>query len=921
MNDSKKTKQQLITELKHLRSYVQDLEAREAEDNISDIFYHYDKIGEPLSNANWYVLVVDVDWNVMYINRSLQEMLHRSAHSVKNISWIDTYVPEEERQEVLEKFDKMLEKQIPESIQYHVVIENGSQCLVNWYLTPIKQNDGSIKGILAVGEDVTIKNRNIKINSILLNIADAAVQIKDLKSIFSRVRELLSEIIDTRNCIIALYNPARQELSVIRREEKKDKYANIPLGASLTAYVVKTGESLYATEKVIDSLVEQKKVKLYGSKPKIWLGVPIKIRKQVRGVITFQSTESETDFSPDDITMLEFIANHLAIVIDRKRGMEELEDIQEQYSILTEKTGQVLYDYDVISGKIKWTGAIKKVTGYSPVEYQKIDIDKWAALIHPDDKELALKNLDVAQKKCTSYNFEYRLRRKDHTYRYISDHGVFLADAQNKAYRMLGTMIDITKRKRVEDDVRLEKDRAQKYLDVAGVIIIALNTEGIVTLINRKGCQVLGYEKEEVVGKHWFSTFLPERLTQNVESVFAKLMKDGVENVEYFENPVVTKSGQEKMVAWYNTLLVDEGGTVVGTLSSGEDVTSRREAEEALAFEQYLLATLMDSIPDNIYFKDKKSRFIRINQAMAEYVGLDDPAFAIGKTDQDFFMDEHANESITDEQYVMSTRKPIISKVEKEIWPDGQTTWVSTTKVPLYDRARQVIGTIGISRDITKRKRAEDQIIASLKEKELLLKEIHHRVKNNLQIISSLLNLQAVKLKVENPNIADKILETQSRVKSMALIHEKLYQSYDFAKIHFNEYINSLAMYLIQSFNIPTDKIYINVSGGDMQVGIDTAIPCGLIVNELITNALKHAFPDKRTGKIDVEILPGQEVCKFVICDNGIGLPQDFDFRNSESLGLQLVNTLVEQLEGEITLDRSQGTKFIIEFPNECQSK
>jgi len=305
MNDSKKTKQQLITELKQLRSHMQNLKAGDAEDNISDIFYlDYEQIGEAMNNATMLALVLDTDYCVVYFNRLLQEILNCPARNVNNMSWIDSFVLEEERPHVLEALDKTLKGGSPVSIQYSVFAEKGSTYLVDWHLTPLKKNDGSVTGILAIGENITLKNRNRKINSILLQIADAAVQTKDLKSLFTRVRALLSEVINTRNCIIALYNPERKELSVIRREEKKDKYTNIPLGASLTAYVVKTGKSLYATGEIIDSLVDQKKVKLYGPKPKIWMGVPIKIRNQVRGVITFQSTEGETVYSSIDITML-----------------------------------------------------------------------------------------------------------------------------------------------------------------------------------------------------------------------------------------------------------------------------------------------------------------------------------------------------------------------------------------------------------------------------------------------------------------------------------------------------------------------------------------------------------------------------------------------------------------------------------------
>jgi len=225
----------------------------------------------------------------------------------------------------------------------------------------------------------------------------------------------------------------------------------------------------------------------------------------------------------------------------------------------------------------------------------------------------------------------------------------------------------------------------------------------------------------------------------------------------------------------------------------------------------------------------------------------------------------------------------------------------------------KVVNIVGIARDITERKQAEEKIKASLKEKELMLREIHHRVKNNMQIISSLLNLQAQNIK--DKESLEMFKESQNRVRSMALIHERLYQSKDFTRIDFADYVQGLISHVFTTYRVSPSPLTVKVDTKDMLLDINTAIPCGLIINELISNSMKHAFPDGRKGRLTVSMKRiNKKKIELMISDTGIGFPEDIDFRNTDTLGLQLVITLVEQLDGTIELDRSKGTAFKIIF-------
>lgn len=216
--------------------------------------------------------------------------------------------------------------------------------------------------------------------------------------------------------------------------------------------------------------------------------------------------------------------------------------------------------------------------------------------------------------------------------------------------------------------------------------------------------------------------------------------------------------------------------------------------------------------------------------------------------------------------------------------------------------------------EVAERKRAEELVRASLQEKEVLLKEIHHRVKNNLQIISSLLSLQSIQ--IDDERLMTMFFESQNRVRSMALVHERLYQSSNLAQIEFGEYIRQLATQLFKTYQPNLGQVALKV---DVQpavaLAIDEAVPCGLILNELVSNAFKHAFPGGRPGEVCLVLsCEDNERVVLQVGDNGIGFPETLDFRQTDSLGMQLVNMLTEQLNGTVKLDQHDGTVFQIVF-------
>lgn len=281
-------------------------------------------------------------------------------------------------------------------------------------------------------------------------------------------------------------------------------------------------------------------------------------------------------------------------------------------------------------------------------------------------------------------------------------------------------------------------------------------------------------------------------------------------------------------------------------------------------------------------------------------------------------------------------RKPVITNdylpggPHSKGLPEGHVSITRHLNIPIFDNG-QIVVVAGVGnkpdpydlRDIRElvllmegmwrllqRKQAEDQLKLSLAEKEVLLKEIHHRVKNNLQIVSSLISLQSGVTTQENVRAA--FQESQDRIRVMAMIHERLYQSGDIARVDFGEYLGNLTAYLKASYRPRSVDVQIDVR--DILLGIDRAIPCGLIINELVSNAFKYAFLEDRPGTLRISMRKEGEAILLTVEDDGPGIPFGFDVRNTPTLGLQLVNALVGQLDGELAMFGTKGTKFEIRF-------
>jgi PAS domain S-box-containing protein len=347
--------------------------------------------------------------------------------------------------------------------------------------------------------------------------------------------------------------------------------------------------------------------------------------------------------------------------------------------------------------------------------------------------------------------------------------------------------------------------------------------------------------------------------------------------------------------------------------SARNEIAQREKIEKNLIKSRKHFKKIFDNSPIGIFHSSIEGKFIEVNKALADMLKYESPEELISMVNRGHISNiyvERDKRSRIIEEALIDTEWHFY---ENEFYrKDGSIMTSELSFRLIRDQGESPKYMEGFIVDITERKKAENYMKNSLKEKELLLKEIHHRVKNNIQIITSMLDLQ--KYFVDQQETITILTESQNRVKSMATIHEMLNQS-DLININFSDYIYNLVSELCYTYSL---KFKINpiIDVGEIYLNIETAIPCGLIINELVSNSLKYAFPDHKDGEIKIELKEQKDrELTLIVSDNGIGFPGDLDYKDVKtSLGLKLVNMLIDQIDGTIELDRSQGTKFIIKF-------
>lgn len=460
------------------------------------------------------------------------------------------------------------------------------------------------------------------------------------------------------------------------------------------------------------------------------------------------------------------------------------------------------------------------------------------------------------------------------------------------------------KEKKLKENENKYRKIFNNEFDMIHINIIKNGIPGKFIDVNKVGIERLGYTYNE------FLNMTPADITAHENQSEVQKNAYNIFEKGYYEFEIIqqAKNGRKIPVEVKSTLIELKGEKVV--LSITRDITESKKAEQALKESEKKYRDLAELLPQTVFETDLNGTITFVNRVGHQIFGYTPVELNKGINMIQILVHEDRARAIKNNQRILNGERLPFGEFTA-LKKDGNTFPIIVNTNPIIQEDK-IMGLRGILVDITELKDAENKIKSSLKDKEVLLKEVHHRVKNNMQIISSLLNLQIGYLNDEDA--INVLKESQDRVKSMAMIHERLYLSKDLAQINFTDYIQNLVSNLFHSYNIKESQITPILKIEDVNLNIETAIPCGLIINELISNCLKYAFPNKMMGEIIITLKSIEDMFELNICDNGIGLPENININTIKTLGILLVKSLTEQLDGKISIKRRNGTQFKIIF-------
>lgn len=654
-----------------------------------------------------------------------------------------------------------------------------------------------------------------------------------------------------------------------------------------------------------------------------------------------------------------------AVVTERRRADAAEQEQRERFEVTLASIGDAVIATDT-QGRVTFMNPVAEaVTGWSQTQALGKAIPEVFPIINEHTRQVVDNPVSRVMREGTVAGLANHtlLIARDGTERPIDDSGAPIRDREGRLLGVVLVFRDITERRRAEE----AQARLAAIVESSEDAIIGKTLEGIITSWNRGAEQTYGYTAAEVIGRS-VALLVPPGHPNDIPEILTRLARG--EPIDYYETLRVRKDGQVIPVSLTISPIRNPAGTLIAASAIARDITVRRQAEaeaERRRRETELLAEFAQSVSASLDLDIVLQRvlagaqelckseraFIVLREPDSEvmvgryeigtphmgYAGLRiEPGKGLGGqvilTRRPWRTDNYAIDPLFSKEYLAGARAEgniAVLAVPILIGPhvEGLFYLSNPPSRPFTDRDEEVLLELATDaafaiqnaqlyraaqEEISRRAQAEEQLTGSLQEQEVLLKEVHHRVKNNLQIISSLLELQSDA--IHDPRLLELFRDSQSRIRSMALVHETLYQSQDLARFDVAPYVETLSVQLFRSYGADLQRITLRTEVERVVLNIDSVIPCGLILNELLTNAIKYAFPPGQTGEIRVALhVDADQRVTLVVQDTGIGFPEDLDFRHTDSLGLQLVSMLTTQLGGTIELEREGGTRFTLTFP------
>ncbi len=485
-----------------------------------------------------------------------------------------------------------------------------------------------------------------------------------------------------------------------------------------------------------------------------------------------------------------------------------------------------------------------------------------------------------------------------------------IAEYDPERSMVIGVLQNVTSLSKTEEKARREHLFLKTLIDNIPDPVYFNDLEGRKIIANRADIENIGLvDKEEALGKTDLELF-PGEVGERGHGDNLVVIESG-EPIFNREESFARADGGKRWLLTSKIPLRDYQGAVIGLVGIGRDITERKKAEDEVAQERIFLKTLIDNLPDPVYFKDLSGRKTISN--IASFHGKEQSAEndQLGKTDFELFPPEIAMRGQEDDRQVFAG-KPIINREEDFLDEDGTVHWLLTSKVPIRNAQGEIVGLVGVGRDITVQKRLEESLRRNAEQKSMLMKELEHRVKNNLSVIVSLLNLEMDAMGDESAKLV--LRSAIGRIDSISSAYERLYMSDDLATVDMRVYVERLVDSIHGAMDPGGDRLRVTKSLADLKLDAAHAVPVGLILNEMMTNAFKYAYPDSEGGEIRVSLEEAGGLVRLTVADDGTGLPAGLEPATASSTGMMIMSMLARQLGGELRFAPGKGTEASLSF-------
>lgn len=754
--------------------------------------------------------------------------------------------------EIKKVFEEGIELFIPElNIESYETKPNAKW--VSQYFCPIRDGKGNVLQVLSMTTDITERKLAEKSQSALYRIVEVSHSAENLGELYKRIHEIIGELMYAKNLYLALLDEDTQMMSFpYSVDEYVENRKPYKIGKGLTGYVIRTGSPLLFSPETKQRLMKELDIQPVGHSALDWLGVPLKKGDKTFGAIVVQSYNEDIRYNEHDKEILTFVSQHIADALERKSAQDAIKENEERTRLIIDTALDAVVSMDSDGKVIGWSPRAEDIFGWKVNEVLGKNMSE---IIVPsryrESYKIGLEHFKkTGEGRLLNKRTEIEALHRD-GYEFPIEMSITPVSRGDK-YTFSAFIRDITDKKKIEKENNLLFEAGKS---LAAVLDINTLYDLVMEIISKVAdCDELFVSSFNYEDKMIRYIYLRNRFVEGRFDV-SKIPPIPLAPEGYGIVSEVIRSAQPQILNDYQK--------------------SKRKVKTAFVLSE----------SEELGLNEKDSGTYVPRSAIIVPIKFEDKVVGVVQ--------------------IFSTKKNGYTEEQlRFVEALMHQVMLAQNNSVLYQNAQN---------EIKERKATEEKLRNALNENEVLLKEVHHRIKNNLQVISSLLNLQAAS--IADDKVAEYLKISQNRVRTMSLIHEKLYRSGDMSNVNFGDYVNDLANHLFTVYSMSSRKIKVNVKAKDVYLSIDTAVPCGLIINELVSNSFKHAFPTREEGIIEINITKDNTGKNFIsVKDNGVGIPFDMDILKTKTLGMELVTTLTKQLGGKIEVSNNGGAEFRIIF-------